>query len=139
MTATNPTNKTLSEAGEAEKTYLWEPLAVDGIATFRLLRSSVLTLEVAQALIADLSLLTRGSASPSPILVDMRRSGGATREARTYLGGPTGKYAALALLVGSAATQMIANFFIALNHPKIPTRIFTDEEKALQWLRGYVA
>jgi len=37
------------------------------------------------------------------------------------------------------AHALIANFFIALNHPKIPTRIFTDEEKALQWLRGYVA
>jgi hypothetical protein len=37
------------------------------------------------------------------------------------------------------AHALIANFFIALNHPKIPTRIFTDEEKPLPWLRGYVA
>ena len=117
---------------------MWEPLAADGIATFRLLSAAIFTLDLAQAALADLSVLTGGGQAP-PILVDIRRSGGISREARTYLGDPMGTYAALALLVGSVATQMIANFFIALNHPKIPTRIITDEEKALQWLRGYVS
>jgi hypothetical protein len=136
MTAAGGTGKTAPEKDQAEKIYVWA-IAVDGIATFRLLSAAVFTLDLARAAITDLSALTDGGHMP-PILVDIRRSGGITREARTYLGDPTGKYVALALLAGSASTQMIANFFIGLNHPKIPTRVFTDEEKALRWLRAYI-
>jgi hypothetical protein len=134
MKVTGGASETTSAASRTEKPYVWE-LDVDGIATFRMLTAATFTLELAQATIADLMALTGGKRTP--ILVDVRRSKGITREARTFLGNQTGSYSALAMLAGSPATQMIANFFIGLNRPSVPTQVFTDEEQARTWLRRY--
>jgi hypothetical protein len=61
-----------------------------------------------------------------------------TREARKYFDNVTESFSALALLAGSPATQLMVNFFIGMSRPKVPTHMFTDEEKALTWLRRHV-
>lgn len=73
------------------------------------------------------------------VLADIRQAKSVSREARALFGEAADRYAALALLAGSLPTQVIANFFIGLNRPKVPTQMFTDEAKALTWLRQYVA
>jgi hypothetical protein len=45
---------------------------------------------------------------------------------------------AAALLIGSPLTRAIGNFFMGLNKPLIPTRLFTSETEALAWLKGFV-
>jgi hypothetical protein len=42
---------------------------------------------------------------------------------------------AQAVLVNSLATRIAGNFYIRFNKPQKPTRIFTNEEDALSWLR----
>jgi hypothetical protein len=44
----------------------------------------------------------------------------------------------VALLVGSPMSRAIGNFFIGLNKPLIPTRLFVSEPEALAWLRGFL-
>ena len=41
---------------------------------------------------------------------------------------------AMAMLVNSKASRIIGNFFVGLNRPPYPTRLFTDEIVALDWL-----
>ena len=74
------------------------------------------------------------------ILIDMSAVAAITREARSY-------YAyrpfprpdmAVALVVGSRVSRMIANFFLGLNRPPVPVRMFDDELVAAEWLHEKV-
>ena len=42
-----------------------------------------------------------------------------------------------ALLVSSPLSRTIGNFFMGLNKPISPTRLFTDRHKAIQWLHTF--
>jgi hypothetical protein len=44
-----------------------------------------------------------------------------------------------ALLVSSPSLRMVANLYLELFHPRVPTRIFTDESKAIDWLKERLA
>lgn len=69
------------------------------------------------------------------ILVDMRSIGALTRGAREVYGGPhVERNRAAALVVGSVTSRVVANFFLGLNKPKAPVRMFTDISAALTWL-----
>jgi hypothetical protein len=41
-----------------------------------------------------------------------------------------------ALLVNSIGIRLVANFFVRFNKPNIPTRLFNDEAKAIEWLNA---
>ncbi len=75
-----------------------------------------------------------------PILVDIRGMKAQDREARIYYAGPDAAQnsTAVALLAGSRVSTIIANFFIALSKSIVPTRLFTVEDEALEWLKGYI-
>lgn len=72
-----------------------------------------------------------------PLLVDIRPMQHIEREARAYYSGLQ-SITARALLVGSPVTRVIANFFISINRPVIPTKLFTSETEAVVWLRNFV-
>lgn len=42
---------------------------------------------------------------------------------------------AKALLVSSSGQRMVGNFYLQVNKPSIKTKLFSDREKALNWLR----
>jgi len=44
---------------------------------------------------------------------------------------------ATAMVVNSLATKMAAYFFIRFNKPPTPTRVFTQAEEALKWLKTF--
>jgi hypothetical protein len=44
---------------------------------------------------------------------------------------------AAAIIVKTLATKLAGNFFITFNKPSTPTRLFTNEEDALEWLRKF--
>jgi hypothetical protein len=75
-----------------------------------------------------------------PIMVDITESKGVSREARAYLAGEeTAKYqSACALIVGSPFSRLLGNFFLGLNKTKFPTRLFTEERSAREWLQTYL-
>jgi hypothetical protein len=114
----------------------WE-LGSDGIARIRYVKGDVVTEDLANATIAELK--TLGGGERLPVLVDIRQMKAVSREARAVFGNSQDAFSALALLADSPRTQVIANFFIALSRPKVPTQLFTDEEKALAWLRRHGA
>lgn len=66
----------------------------------------------------------------------MRQMKSISREAREYYANErtSGIQRGTALLVESKVTRVMANFFMGLNKPAAPTRMFTDSEKAISWL-----
>jgi hypothetical protein len=75
-----------------------------------------------------------------PILVDYRLIASQERAARAYYASPeTGKHVcAVALLVDSPLSRIIGNFFMGLNKPPFPVKVFGDEAEALAWLTGFL-
>jgi hypothetical protein len=75
-----------------------------------------------------------------PLLVNMRGMKSQDRDARQYYGSPDVTHAAtaVALLVESRVSMLIANFFINVTKINVPTKIFTDEVEALTWLKAYI-
>ena len=75
-----------------------------------------------------------------PFLLDMRGTKSITREARAYYVSPeaTQQICAAAMLVDSPLSRTIANFFIAIHKPALPVRLFTAENKALEWLKEHL-
>jgi len=74
------------------------------------------------------------------VLADIRNLKSISNEARQYFAGRQSEelHNALAILVGSTATRLIANFFINFHKPGRPTRVFTDERKAVKWLKQFL-
>ena len=75
-----------------------------------------------------------------PVFVDIRARHSIRKEARKYFAGEvTAKSInAVALFVDSPVSRMMANFFIGLNKTLYPTKMFTQEEKAKEWLKGFL-
>jgi hypothetical protein len=76
-----------------------------------------------------------------PALINFTGLRGMERAARSYFAGPqTAKFqTAAALVVASPLARAVGNFFMGLNRPMIPTRMFPDVTSALVWLRTQVA
>ncbi|HEX8516555.1 MAG TPA: hypothetical protein VF868_10175 [Bacteroidia bacterium] len=74
------------------------------------------------------------------VLVDGRVSVSVSREARTFSAQSKndGKSIASAFIITSTANKLIGNFYINVNKPEVPTRIFSSEEKAVEWLNGFL-
>jgi hypothetical protein len=75
-----------------------------------------------------------------PLLVDARHIRSMTREARSHFStnGRKTNINSFALIVQSPLSRIIGNFFMSLNKPEIPARIFDNEDEALRWLNKYL-
>jgi hypothetical protein len=71
-----------------------------------------------------------------PILVDIRDAVPLDAEVRRcYSGEVLVGFSRLALLIrASPLGRMIGNVYLRVANTRIPTRLFTDEQSALQWL-----
>lgn len=71
-----------------------------------------------------------------PILVDIRKIRSISKEARDHFAmrGRKPGVLAIAMLVSSPLSRIIGNFFLGLNQPAVPTRMFSDREMAEQWI-----
>ncbi len=80
-----------------------------------------------------------GGHQRSRILVDMRGVRSQTREARQYFASAEAEKAtlAVALLIGSPMSRVLANFFLRFTSQRIPVALFTDEAAAIAWLMDH--
>lgn len=102
-----------------------------GVAHNDWLPGSVCDLPAARKVTAAVSAFGRG---PVPVLVDMRSLARADRAAREHFTGPDAQATAVALLVASAVSKVVANFIISVQKLPVPVRMFTDEAAATTWL-----
>ena len=106
----------------------------DGIVRITWISTVEVTLSVAEECKAAIEDISQGQIRP--LLVDIRVSKGVNREARAYMAGPMmDVVGAVALFVDAPVSQLLANFFLRINKPTIPTKMFTSETEALKWLQ----
>jgi hypothetical protein len=92
-------------------------------------------LEDAIAAIDAMTKLTDGR--QSPLLVDTHDAGPQNRPARMEFARRGDLVSAVALIVSSPLSRMMANFFLTVSKPMAPTRLFDDEASALAWLEEF--
>lgn len=61
----------------------------------------------------------------------------ATRSYRATLKENDGRIAE-ALVYKSYGNKIVFNFYIAFHKPKVPTKLFSTEEKAIEWLKSHL-
>jgi hypothetical protein len=112
----------------------------DGILYITLLPSAEEKIADAQENVRVMKRLSGGRRIP--LLVDMRTIKAQEREARDYYNSAEALRAisAMALLVESRISSLIANFFISITARESirPIRIFTKETEAVTWLKGFL-
>jgi hypothetical protein len=73
------------------------------------------------------------------MLIDVTHSTPTSKEVRKYAAEELAKLVkAIAMISNSALGVMIVNLFFHLMPPDYPTKIFTSEEEAKEWLRQYL-
>lgn len=105
------------------------------IATWKV---SFVNLDIAKNVVNSRLSLTAGQSYPFLIKINSIKN--STKEARDFLASKPGEEGVLAaaIYVDSTVTNMLATFFIFLNKPRIPAKIFKNELKALEWLEQFV-
>lgn len=121
-------------AVETETAYFW--LDEDGMVVIfskpgkHELHHATKNIEISIELIGD---------KERPLLIDMTTVKSMSRAARQeYATKGSEKPTAVALVSSSLASRIIANFFMGLNKPPVPTRVFNDFASAKKWIMKYV-
>lgn len=75
--------------------------------------------------------------TPRPLLCDLTNVVKMSKECRSHFAGAdhAKTFSKCALIVTSPISTLIGNFFLGLNKPLKPTRLFTNREEGLKWLR----
>lgn len=98
------------------------------------------TLDQAKQSLAALLEITEGKGAP--VLLDLRRIKGKTREVRDFYAQPEASqyYHAVAYLVGTPFQKMLGDISLMISKLTIltPTKLFLNEHEASIWLRSYV-
>ena len=71
-----------------------------------------------------------------PIMVDLTQIRSISKEARDHFSmrGRKPNVLAIAMVVNKPVSVIIGNFFLGLNKPAVPTKLFTDEKVAEKWV-----
>ncbi len=124
-----------SERGDGRQFRMW--MRPDGVVQLVWATGAVMTLEAARDAIDTMTAITGGR--PTPLLVDSHDAGPQLRPARKEFVRRGDLASAVALMVSTPLSRMMGNFFLSVNKPAAPTRLFEDESSAVEWLKGFVA
>jgi len=110
----------------------------DGIGRVIFLPNSIITVDAAKDYIAAGAKLSKGKSMP--VFCDLRKVKSVDRQARKYLASEevSKLTKASAILVSSPVSRLLGSFFIGLNKPPYPVKLFTSEEEAIKWLEVYI-
>lgn len=125
-----------SDVIETAKAHIW--LREDGILHVEWLPGVDETLEDAQATAA--ACVQLGGGQRRPALADIRHMKSETRESRDFWASKerSEHFTAAALLISSGVSRVLGNFFLGVAKPGYPTKLFTSEALAIEWLRDYI-
>lgn len=111
-------------------------LRPDGIVAMVFAPRVATDLAAARAAIEAMIQLTGGR--QSPLLVDMHDAGPQDRSARSEGVRRGDVVSAVALIIDTPLSRILGTFFLTVNRPPFPVRMFDDEESAVAWLRAFV-
>ena len=70
-------------------------------------------------------------------MVDARNVKTASRATRQDLAA-SAQPISVAVLVDSSVSRVLGNVFLGFNKPAYPTQLFTSEDEAVAWLKGFL-
>jgi hypothetical protein len=110
----------------------------DGIACTKVKRGSEVTVEYARENSIAVNTLLKDK--KRPLLIDSRGIKSMTRDARNQFStkGRETQTLAFGIVIGSQVSKVIGNFFMGINKPAVPTRLFDNEEEAILWLKQFL-
>lgn len=75
-----------------------------------------------------------------PLIIDARGVKSISKEARDHfsLRGRESVVNAFAIIISSPLSRIIGNFFMGLNKPTVPMRLFENEKDAIKWLKPFL-
>ena len=96
-----------------------------------------ITLEVAQVSVAERLKLAEGKTYP--LYADVSKAKSMTSEARAFLSEGDGirGMSAGGFLIKTQIEAFLVNAWLKLYNPAVPTKLFTEKEKALEWLEQF--
>jgi hypothetical protein len=107
----------------------------DGLVIVKIRDNAYQSIEDAKANLATAISATAGRRRP--LLIDIRTAQPLDADARHHYSGQTlvDGFSALALLVESSPFgRMMGNVYLRVARPGVPSRLFTEERRALEWL-----
>ena len=108
----------------------------DGIVDFTYKDGVVVDGEAAERIVAGTRELL-GEIRPHPTLIRLNRVKSVTREARTFFAESKENMeiaSKIAMIAGNPIARLVANFFLGINQPPRPTKLFGDVDAATAWL-----
>jgi hypothetical protein len=123
-----------SDAHELRCYHTW--MRVDGIVCTKVKPGSDVTIEDAMANSKVVNAFYVNE--KFPLLIDARGIRSITREARSFFttNGRETSTMAFAIIIDSSVSRVVGNFFLGINKPAVPTRLFVNEKVALDWLQS---
>jgi hypothetical protein len=127
-------NKT-PEVIETTNCYIY--LGEDGIMRLITKPNTHSVLETSMEEVEAMKYLSQGKRVP--LFSDIRNMLSVSPETRTYTNSEevVSCFTAVGMLVGNVFSRVIGSFIVGINRPSYPVRLFTDEKKALDWLKNY--
>jgi hypothetical protein len=115
---------------------LW--LGNDGIVRIIHVPGADVTLEDAKETMAAYLKINNGKSRP--LFIDTKTMKSLARGARHYYASEEAANvaSAVAIIVGTPVSRVLGNFYLGLSNPLLPTRLFSSEDEALEWLKGYL-
>lgn len=125
------------QVSSADKFRLW--LGDDGIVRIIWAPGAEVTLADAEESMDAYLRVNEGKSRP--MLVDTKSMKSLAREARHYYASEEAARVASAvgIIVGTPVSKVLGNFYLGLSNPHLPTRLFSVEDEALEWLKGFLA
>lgn len=120
----------------SRKAKLW--VGEDGIVRIIWVPNAEVTLEDAREIMDAYHKLRKGR--KLPLLIDTRTMKSFDRGARHLFAGEEagGCASAAAIIVGTPVSKVLGNFYLGLSNPHVPSRLFSSEDEALAWLKGFL-
>ena len=116
--------------------YTW--MGEDGIGRTKIKPGSEVNFEYARENSIAVNSLFLGK--KFPLMIDSRGIKSMTRDARNQFStkGRQTHVLALGIIISSSISRVIGNFFMGINKPAIPTRLFENEVEAQKWLSSFL-
>jgi hypothetical protein len=94
-----------------------------------------MNIEAAKRVVADRIEVQKGI--PYAVFCDMRGIKDSDKPARDYLAKEgSSMVKAVAVLTDSPVTKIMANFYLTISRPIVPTKMFTDKSQAVDYLKS---
>lgn len=113
--------------------YTW--MGNDGIARTKAKKNSVVVKE--DSIENSKAVNSLLSHHKYPLIIDSSEIRSISKEARSYfsMNGRESNVVCFAILISSPLSAVIGNFFMGLNKPRVPARLFNNEEEAIAWCK----